>query len=123
MPNESLDASTAYQLVHDHLATDWKAYTNMATFVTSYMDPEAEKLMMENLSKNLADRDIYGQVAQLESRCLSMLHKLWNAPKGSAVVGTSTIGSSEAIHLGGLGKEFPSLFHLILLSRLATWFD
>ena len=69
------------------------------------MEPEADLLMLENISKNLADYDEYPAVMAMHTRCVSMLAHLWNIPKGETAVGTATTGSSEAIHLGGLAMK------------------
>ena len=69
------------------------------------MEPEAEKLMIENLSKNLADADEYPAMMDMHTRCVSIISHLWGAQKGEKAVGTATTGSSEAIHLGGLAMK------------------
>ncbi len=40
---------TAYHLVHDELMLDGNSRLNLATFVTTWMEPEAHQLMSENL--------------------------------------------------------------------------
>jgi len=69
------------------------------------MDPYADKLMIENMSKNLADADEYPAIQAIHSRCVSMIANLWGMPKGQTAIGTATTGSSEAIHLGGLAQK------------------
>ena len=64
-----------------------------------------EKLIMENLSKNLADADEYPAMMHIHQRCISMLSHLWRIPKGETAIGTATTGSSEAIHLGGMAMK------------------
>jgi glutamate decarboxylase len=64
-----------------------------------------EKLIIENLSKNLADADEYPAMMNIHQRCISMLSHLWRIPKGEVAIGTATTGSSEAIHLGGLAMK------------------
>ena len=66
---------------------------------------EADKLMMENISKNLIDQDEYPQMVNIHSRCISMLAHLWKAPHSKDAIGTATTGSSEAIMLGGLAMK------------------
>src|SRR3977135_1480923 len=41
IPQESLDAQAAYQLVHDELALDGNPVLNLASFVTTWMEPQA----------------------------------------------------------------------------------
>jgi glutamate decarboxylase len=94
----------AYALVHDELVLDGVARMNLATFCTTWMEPEVRLLMAEAMDKNIIDKDEYPQTAELEARCVRMLGDLWNAPGDT--VGTSTTGSSEAAMLGGLAAKF-----------------
>ena len=102
LAEHGLHADLAYQLIHDHLMLDGNAMLNLATFVGTWMEPEALHLMRECAEKNMIDKDEYPQTAELENRCLKMLARLWNAPDPEAAVGTSTTGSSEACMLGGM---------------------
>ena len=92
----------AYQIIHDELMLDGNARLNLATFVTTWMEPQAEKLMAECLDKNMIDKDEYPQTAALEMRCVDILSRLWHAPDAGHSTGCSTTGSSEAAMLGGL---------------------
>ncbi len=83
MPSESLDPDVAYQIVHDELMLDGNARLNLATFVTTWMEPTAEKLMAECFDKNMIDKDEYPRTAVLEERCVRMLAELWHACCGS----------------------------------------
>ncbi|MYV37636.1 glutamate decarboxylase, partial [Streptomyces sp. SID1328] len=102
MPKKPLAPTTAYQVVHDELMLDGNARLNLATFVTTWMEPQAGVLMAECLDKNMIDKDEYPRTAELERRCVAILADLWNAPDPSAVVGCSTTGSSEACMLAGM---------------------
>src|SRR4051794_746696 len=106
LPDRSMDPATAYQIVHDDLMLDTNARLNLATFVTTWMEPEALRLMNEATDKNLIDKDQYAATAELESRCVNMLAGLWHAPDRGSAQGCSTIGSSEACMLGGLAFKF-----------------
>ena len=97
--------ATAYQLVHDELLLDGNARLNLATFVTTWMEEPAARLMAECAEKNVIDKDEYPQTAELERRCVSILAHLWHAPKPELAVGCSTTGSSEACMLGGLALK------------------
>ena len=77
-----ISADTAYQIIHDELMLDGNARMNLATFVTTWMEPQAEKLMAECFDKNMIDKDEYPQTAELETRCVNMLSRLWHAPDG-----------------------------------------
>jgi glutamate decarboxylase len=95
----------AYQIIHDELMLDGNARMNLATFVTTWMEPQAEKLMAECLDKNMIDKDEYPQTADLERRCVNILGRLWHAPEAERATGCSTTGSSEAAMLGGLALK------------------
>jgi glutamate decarboxylase len=84
---------------------DGNARLNVATFVTTWMEPQAEKLMAECMDKNMIDKDEYPQTAELEARCVAILSHLWNAPDAAEATGCSTTGSSEAAMLGGLALK------------------
>ena len=53
---------------------------SLASFVTTYMEDEAEKLMMEAFSKNFIDYEEYPQTAEIQNRCVSMIARLFNCP-------------------------------------------
>jgi glutamate decarboxylase len=93
---------TALQVVRDELILDGNARLNLATFVTTWMEPQAAQLMTECFDKNMIDKDEYPQTAELERRCVNILGELWHAPAHSQAPGCSTSGSSEACMLGGM---------------------
>ena len=102
LAESGLGADLAYQLVHDHLMLDGNARLNLATFVGTWIEPEALLLMQECAEKNMIDKDEYPQTAELEERCLRILANLWHAENPDQTVGTSTTGSSEGCMLGGM---------------------
>ena len=102
LPEQSMLPGTALQVVRDELILDGNARLNLATFVTTWMEPEAEVLMAECAAKNMIDKDEYPQTAELEHRCVNILSNLWNSPAGGTAAGCSTTGSSEACMLGGM---------------------
>jgi len=101
LPEHGVLPGTALQVVRDELILDGNARLNLATFVTTWMEPEAEQLMAECSPKNMIDKDEYPQTAELEHRCVNIIGHLWNAPHAEAI-GCSTTGSSEACMLGGM---------------------
>ncbi|RPE41884.1 glutamate decarboxylase [Streptomyces sp. Ag109_O5-1] len=105
LPDTPLPPTTAYQLVHDELMLDGNARLNLATFVTTWMEPQAGLLMAECTDKNMIDKDEYPRTAELERRCVVMLADLWNAPDPAAAIGCSTTGSSEACMLAGMALK------------------
>jgi glutamate decarboxylase len=102
LPERGVLPRTALQVVRDELILDGNARLNLATFVTTWMEPEAEALMAECSPKNMIDKDEYPQTAELERRCVNILSSLWHAPSGGQATGCSTTGSSEACMLGGM---------------------
>ena len=102
LPETTIPADIAAHLVRDELILDGNARLNLATFVTTWMEPEAEALMAETFDKNMIDKDEYPQTAELEMRCVNMLAELWHGHAGGHATGTSTTGSSEAAMLGGM---------------------
>jgi glutamate decarboxylase len=111
IPEHGMLPDTALQAVRDELILDGNARLNLATFVTTWMEPQAQQLMAQCFDKNMIDKDEYPQTAELERRCVNILANLWHAPAarpgadGLAAltgVGCSTTGSSEACMLGGM---------------------
>lgn len=102
LPSEGMPAQSAYQIVHDELMLDGNSRLNLATFVTTWMEPEAQKLMAETMDKNMIDKDEYPQTAEIEMRCVNILSHLYNSPDEESCCGCSTVGSSEAVMLAGM---------------------
>ena len=106
MPDTEAPAQSVYRLIHDELLLDGSSRLNMATFVTTWMEPEADRLMAETFDKNMIDKDEYPQTAEIERRCVNIVADLFNAPTTGDAVGVSTIGSSEAVMLAGLAMKW-----------------
>ncbi len=105
MPVGEMDPEVAYQIVHDELMLDGNARLNLATFVGTWMEPQAQRLMAETFDKNMINKDEYPQTAEMEMRCIDMISRLWHAPDPDEAPGCSTTGSSEAAMLGGLALK------------------
>src|ERR1700751_2193873 len=84
LPEESMDPDAAYRFIHHELMLDGSSRLNLATFVTTWMDPEADKLMAEAFVKKMVDKD----------------------EDPAPATGVPTIGSSEAVMLGGLALKW-----------------
>ena len=111
MPDECMDPQAAYRFIHDELMLDGSSRLNLATFVTTWMDPEAEKLMAETFDKNMIDKDEYPATAAIEQRCVCMVADLFHAEglrddDPASAIGVSTVGSSEAVMLAGLAMSW-----------------
>ncbi len=92
LPDREMAPDVAYQIVHDELMLDGNARMNLATFVSTWMEPQAVRLIAETLDKNMIDKDEYPQTAELEKRCVKMLSTLWHAPAADEATGCSTTG-------------------------------
>ncbi len=106
IPKSGLPSRTAYDVVKDELMLDGNSRMNLATFVSTWMEPEARQLMSETFDKNMIDKDEYPQTAEIEMRCVNILARLWNSPDHEEATGCSTIGSSEAAMLGGMALKW-----------------
>ncbi|MGI8879869.1 MAG: glutamate decarboxylase [Jatrophihabitans sp.] len=105
LANGPVPSDVAYQVIHDELLLDGSARLNLATFVTTFMEADAARLMAECADKNMIDKDEYPQTANLEQHCVAILADLWHAPVPGEAVGCSTTGSSEAAMLAGLALK------------------
>ncbi|KAF8072487.1 Glutamate decarboxylase [Scenedesmus sp. PABB004] len=76
---------------------------NLASFVTTFMEPECRELMEDAIAVNYIDTEEYPSTEKIKEMCVSMLADLWHADlAASKPTGTDTVGSSEAVLLGGL---------------------
>jgi len=105
-PNEEHSPRHIYQAVHDELMLDGNSRQNLATFCSTWIEPEVHQLMDECIDKNMIDKDEYPQTAEVETRCVHMLADLWHSPDAANTLGCSTTGSSEAAMLGGLAMKW-----------------
>ncbi len=106
MPETSMPPDLAYNMVHGELFLDGNTRLNLASFVTTWMEDQAQNLISESADKNMIDKDEYPQTAEIEQRCVNILADLWHSPQCRPATGCSTIGSSEACMLGGLALKW-----------------
>jgi glutamate decarboxylase len=104
LPEMGMPALDAMRLVAEELVLDGIPERNLATFVTTWMEPEAQRVIATNLHRNFIDHAEYPQTAEIEQRCIRMLAHLFNAP--GETTGARTQGSSEAIMLGALSLKW-----------------
>jgi glutamate decarboxylase len=104
LPKQGMPAVDAMRLIAEEMFLDGIPWRNLATFVTTWMEPEAQRIIAENLHRNYIDHAEYPQTAEIEQRCIRMLADLFNAP--GETTGTRTQGSSEAIMLGALSLKW-----------------
>jgi glutamate decarboxylase len=103
-PDHGMSAVDAMRLVAEDLALEGDPARNLATFVTTWMEPEAQKIIAANLHRNFIDHAEYPQTAEIEQRCIRMLAHLFHAP--GETTGARCQGSSEAIMLGALSLKW-----------------
>jgi glutamate decarboxylase len=105
LPSRGMSAEAAYQLVHDELNLDGNPALNLASFVTSWMEPQANLLATQQIGKNMIDQDEYPQTEVIHERVVSIMGGLLHAKADEEPTGTATIGSSEAIMLAMLAHK------------------
>jgi glutamate decarboxylase len=99
-----MSAQDAMRLVAEDIALEGDPVRNLATFVTTWMEPEAQRIIAMNLHRNFIDHAEYPRTAEIEQRCIRMLADLFHAP--GKTTGARTQGSSEAIMLGSLSLKW-----------------
>ncbi len=129
IPEEEHDPAFVKRLIHDELELNRKPGLNLATFVTTWMDEEADKLARESIDVNLADQSIYPMTTEIHRRIIHMESEMLHAeplpedpPAGSGreekkkerpFIGTCTVGSSGAVMLGLIAHK----------QRWLDWYD
>ena len=106
LADKGLGSELAREAIVSELLLDGSARLNLATFVTTWMPEQAERLMAQTADKNMIDKDEYPQTAAIEARCVNIIADLWNAPDCDQATGCSTTGSSEAVMLGALALKW-----------------
>jgi len=104
LPRSGMTAQEAMRLIGEEMVLDGLPMRNLATFVTTWMEPEADRVIAESLHTNFIDHAEYPQTAEIEQRCIRMLADLFHAP--GQTTGARTQGSSEAIMLGALSLKW-----------------
>jgi glutamate decarboxylase len=104
LPETGMSPVDAMRLVAEDLALEGDPARNLATFVTTWMEPEAQRIIAANLHRNFIDHAEYPRTAEIEQRCIRMLANLYHAP--GETTGARTQGSSEAIMLGALSLKW-----------------
>jgi glutamate decarboxylase len=105
LPEKSMDPRAAYHLIHDELQTQGNPTLNMASFVTTIMDEECDRLISENLGVNYIDTEVYRANMEIQDRCVAILNDLCKAPDPEKAWGMNCAGSSEAVMLAILGHK------------------
>ena len=106
LPEHSREPRTAVALLESETILDGDPAKNLATFVTTFMEPEAVEVIAANLHRNFIDHAEYPRTAELARRCVRMLHGLFHGTGEPDAPGTACAGSSEAAMLGALAMKW-----------------
>jgi glutamate decarboxylase len=113
LPAQGMPADAAKRIILDELNLDGNPALNTASFVTTWMEPEADELLLKTSDINFIDFDEYPTTSAIHQRVVNMMADILNAPKAvegdnhsAAAMGTATVGSSEAIMLGLLAHKW-----------------
>lgn len=81
IPDGPTTPEIAYQMVKDETFAQTQPRLNLATFVTTYMDDYATKLMNEAININYIDETEYPRIAVMNGKCINIVANLWNSPE------------------------------------------
>lgn len=73
IPEGSMPKEAAYQIVKDELMLDGNPRLNLASFVTTWMEPECDQLIMAAINKNYVDMDEYPVTTELQVSSSSLI--------------------------------------------------
>ncbi|KAF5205148.1 Glutamate decarboxylase [Thalictrum thalictroides] len=76
LPENSIPKEAAYQIISDELMLDGNPRLDLASFVTTWMEPEVDKLMMDSINKNYVDMDVYPVTTELQVSSMLRLGKI-----------------------------------------------
>ena len=71
MGENSIPKEAAFQIIKDELMLDGNPRLNLASFVTTWMEPECDKLIMDSINKNYVDMDEYPVTTELQVSSIS----------------------------------------------------
>ena len=76
IPQGSTTPEIAYQMVKDETYAQTQPRLNLATFVTTYMDEYATRLMNEAIGINYIDETEYPRIAVMCQKCINIMANL-----------------------------------------------
>jgi glutamate decarboxylase len=106
LPERGVAPREALTLLESEMLLDGDPSKNLATFVTTYMEPEARAVIALNLHRNFIDHAEYPRTAEIAKRCVRILHHLFHGEGEPDAPGTACAGSSEAVMLGALAMKW-----------------
>ena len=95
-PETGMTPVDAMRLVAEDLALEGDPVRNLATFVTTWMEPQAQRIIAENLHRNFIDHAEYPRTAEIEQRCIRMLADLFHAPGETTGADPGLVGGDHA---------------------------
>jgi glutamate decarboxylase len=108
-PDHVLPPRVALARVRAMRLTDVPCRANLASFVTTTVEPECAEAIEEARTVNEIDAEEYPSMDAIRALCLSWIADLWHAPPlpaGQAQhAGADTVGSSEAVLLAGMAAK------------------
>lgn len=90
LPDEGMNPDTAETLVNHIRLNEAKADQNLATFCTTQMEPQADRLMLGSLETNAIDKSEYPKTTAMENYTISMVAHMWNIGEGKNYSKTSS---------------------------------
>jgi glutamate decarboxylase len=115
IPETGFSAAVTYRHIHEKLQLEGLPHLNVASFVTTWMETEAEQLAYESINKNLVNVAEYAHTEAIHQQVIAMTANLFHAElpamhphSGNApmMIGTTTVGSSEAVLLAMLTHKW-----------------
>ena len=109
IPENSMSPRVAKRLIDDELDLDERNSSDLGSYITDYMDPEADELIQRTIGKVYIDHPEYPQASKMGERIIKMIQDWYHGKpsvKKNGFIGTVTIGSSEAIMLGLIAHRF-----------------
>ena len=115
MPETGFSAAVTYQHIHEKLQLEGLPHLNVASFVTTWMETEAEQLAYESINKNLVNVAEYAHTESIHQQVIAMTANLFHAElpgisphsdNEAGMIGTTTVGSSEAVMLALLTHKW-----------------
>ena len=110
IPESGFSAAVTYRHIHEKLQLEGLPHLNVASFVTTWMETEAEQLAYESINKNLVNVAEYAHTESIHQQVIAMTANLFHADLSGAncasMIGTTTVGSSEAVMLALLTHKW-----------------
>jgi glutamate decarboxylase len=108
LPEHSREPRTAFALVESEMILDGDPAKNLATFVTTFMEPEAVAVIAANLHRNFIDHAEYPRTAEIARRCVRMLHSLFHGAGEPNAPGTAPPASRSTAQTLSTALTFTS---------------